>query len=260
MSAPRLGLSALPLAVAALVSTLGASAVRAQGELFEEGNRLYQQEDFPGAVAAYESVLSAGWESAALHYNLGNAHFKSGELGRAILAWERALVLEPRDADALANLELARSLTVDAVEPLPRFWPIDVVSWWVHLMPLGLLRVLVGGAWLAATGGVVARILSRRAIVSAWGTRIAVGAAVVVVVLGTSLAARELGLGRAERAVILVDAVPVRSAPADQDDLTLFEIHEGTRVRVDRRTGSWAEIVLDDGKVGWVPGEAFEEI
>jgi uncharacterized protein YgiM (DUF1202 family) len=52
----------------------------------------------------------------------------------------------------------------------------------------------------------------------------------------------------------------VRSAPADQDDLTLFEIHEGTRVRIDERAGEWAEVVLDDGKVGWVPADVLEEI
>ena len=57
--------------------------------------------------------------------------------------------------------------------------------------------------------------------------------------------------------MILADAVPVRSAPADQDELTLFEIHEGTRVRIDQRAGEWAEIVLEDGKVGWVPADVM---
>ena len=87
-----------------------------------------------------------------------------------------------------------------------------------------------------------------------------VSAGAVVLVLGTTLAAGELGLGRAERGVILVEAVAVRSAPAQDDDLTLFEIHEGTRVRLDQTTGDWAEVVLDDGKVGWVPLTAMEII
>jgi hypothetical protein len=83
---------------------------------------------------------------------------------------------------------------------------------------------------------------------------------VVVLVLGTNLFVRELGVGQPERAVILAAEVPVQAAPADTDDLTLFEIHEGTRVRIDRRAGEWAEIVLEDGKVGWVPAGVFEEI
>ena len=58
----------------------------------------------------------------------------------------------------------------------------------------------------------------------------------------------------------MAEAVAVRSAPAQDDDLTLFEIHEGTRVRLDQRTGEWAEVVLDDGKVGWVPLDVMEII
>ena len=262
MSAPARALTAA--ALTALALTAGALAsprtLSAQGELVEQGNQLYQQEDFRGALDAYEAVLAAGWESPALHYNLGNAYFRVGELGRSILAWERALELSPGDPDALANLELARSLTVDAVQPLPRFWLFDVVSWWVWLIPRGLLLGLVGAAWVALAGGAVLRILARSEQARLWGTRMAGASAVLVIVLGTNLVVRELGIGQPERAVILADAVPVRAAPADADDLTLFEIHEGTRVRIDQRAGAWAEIVLDDGKVGWVPADVFEEI
>jgi len=237
-----------------------ATGLGAQEEIFERGNQLYQDGDFAGAVDAYEAVRSAGFESAALHYNLGNAYFKSGELGRSILEWERARALAPGDADAQANLDLARSLTQDVVEPLPRFWLLSAVSWWLRLLPRSVLLALVGGAWLAAGVGVVARILTRSPDVRRWAGWLAVAGAGVVAVFGTNLMVRELGIDRPDRAVILADAVPVRSAPADQDDLTLFEIHEGTRVRIEERTGEWAEVVLDDGKVGWVRGDVMEEI
>jgi tetratricopeptide (TPR) repeat protein len=257
MSGPRSTLAVgVALALAGALAT--PPVIEAQAEIFEHGNQLYQQEDFAAAAAAYEAVLAAGWESAALHYNLGNAYFKTRELGRAILEWERALELAPGDPDALANLELARSMIADAVEPLPRFWLLDVASWWLTLLPRGWLGALVAGAWLLAGAGLGARILARGEAAARWGSRVAVAAGVIVLVLGTTLVARELGIGQPQRAVVL--AVPVRSAPADQDDLTLFEIHEGTRVRIDQRAGSWAEIILDDGKVGWVPSDAFEEI
>ena len=81
-----------------------------------------------------------------------------------------------------------------------------------------------------------------------------------MVLAGANLVVRELGLGQADRGVILLEAVQVRSAPSEDEDLTLFEIHEGTRVRIDQRAGLWAEIVLEDGKVGWVPVEAMEVI
>jgi tetratricopeptide (TPR) repeat protein len=245
----------------ALALVVGAHVgLAAQQEILERGNQLYLEGDYAGAVEAYEAVLDAGFESVALHYNLGNAYFKSGELGRSILAWERARTLAPNDPDVLANLELARSQTPDAIEPLPRFWLFSVASWWVGLLPRGALIALVAAAWLAVGVGVAVRLLARRDDVGAVGKWIAVAGALVTLVFGTNLFVRELGIGRAERGVILANAVPVRSAPAEEDDLTLFEIHEGTRVRIDERAGEWAEVVLDDGKVGWVPTNVFEEI
>ncbi|MSR20084.1 MAG: tetratricopeptide repeat protein [Gemmatimonadetes bacterium] len=248
---------AVTFAALVMLALLAPARAGAQAEIFEQGNQLYQQGDYPGAIAAYEAVLGSGFESAALHFNLGNAYFKTGDLGRSILQWERARAVAPSDPDVLANLELARSLTADAVEPLPRFWLVSAVSWWVDLLPRGLLLATVAAAWLAAGAGVSARILARRDDVRRGAAWVAIAGGAVVVILGTNLFVRELGVGRAERGVILADAVPVRSAPSDQDDLTLFEIHEGTRVRIDQRAGEWAEIVLEDGKVGWVPADVM---
>ncbi len=232
----------------------------AQRGIVEQGNQAYQAGDYAAAVSAYEAVLSAGFESADLHYNLGNAYFKSGDLGRAILEWERAERLAPTDSDIEANLELARSLTADAIEPMPRFWLFSLADWWIELLPRMVLIGFVILAWLAVGAGSMLRILSRDDRPRRVGAWIAVCGGVLLLLLGPNFMVREMGLGRAERAVILFDTVPVRSAPLAEDDLTVFEIHEGTRVRVDRRSGDWAEVVLDDGKVGWVPVEVMETI
>lgn len=247
----------LRTAALVLLCGLAPSALAAQVEIVARGNQYYQDSDYAAAIEAYEAVLVGGFESGGLYYNLGNAYFKSGDLGRSILAWERALVRSPGDPDIVANLELARSLTADAVEPLPRFWLISVISWWVGLLPRGVLIPVVTLGWLALTGGFTARILARADSHRATGTWISIVGGVVVLLFGTNLLVRELGIGQPVRAVVLAEAVPVRSAPAHDDDLTLFEIHEGTRLRIDQRTNDWAEVVLDDGKVGWVSVEAI---
>lgn len=245
-------------AMACLLSLPG--PLRAQDEIVARANQAYQEGDYAGAIEAYEAVQSAGFSSAGLEYNLGNAYFKLGDLGRSILHWERALALAPGDADTEANLELARSLTTDAIEPLPTFWLFSVVSWWVDLVPRGLLIILVAIGWIALIGGLALRVLTRSDTLAGAGRWSAIGGAGLVVVLGVNLVVRELGIGRAERGVILVESVPVRSAPAEDDDLTLFQVHEGTRVRVDQTTGEWVEVVLDDGKVGWIPVSTMEII
>jgi hypothetical protein len=249
------GVCSTALLVVSLVSP-----AHAQEEIFERGNQLYQEGDYEGAIEAYQAVISAGFDSPDLHYNLGNAYFKAGELGRSILAWERGLDRAPGDPDIAENLELARSLTADAIEPMPRFWLFSAISWWVGLLPRGWLITLVAAGWVGLTGGTILRILARgreTRQVAGWVT---VTGGLVVVLLGTNLLVRELGIGETDRGVILADVVPVRSAPAEDDNLTLFEVHEGTLVRIDQRAGSWAEVVLEDGKVGWVPADVMEGI
>ncbi|MFV2007283.1 MAG: tetratricopeptide repeat protein [Longimicrobiales bacterium] len=234
--------------------------VAAQADFYGEGNRVYQEGDFAGALEAYESILDAGFESGDLHYNTGNAYFKLGRLGRAILHYERARRLLPGDEGVLANLELARTLTVDEVEPLSRFWVLSVWDWSIGLLPRSLLLLVVALSYVGGMAGVVALILRRGTAVAVWGGRLAVLGGVLTLVLGMNLMVRELGLGRAEEAVVLVAEVPVRSAPSEDGDLTVFTVHEGTKVRIDRRSDEWAEVVLADGKVGWLKLETVETI
>ena len=72
--------------------------------------------------------------------------------------------------------------------------------------------------------------------------------------------AREGILGGSQWGIILTEEVAVQSAPSSEDDLTLFHVHEGTKVRLDQVTDVWSEVVLEDGRVGWVPSQALEPI
>lgn len=233
---------------------------RPQESFFENGNRLYQQGDYRAALDDYLRIIDSGLESAALHYNIGNAYFKLGQLGEAILHYERARRLAPGDADVRANLELARSLTVDDVTPLPRFWAVRAVDWWVALLPRGWLVLVVGAGYVAAMAGLVVMILRRGTVVERWARRVAIGSATVTLIFSINLAVRELGIGRSEEAIIMAEETPVQSAPSDDRALQVFTIHEGTKVRIDQRSEEWVEIVLEDGKVGWVRTGVLEVI
>jgi tetratricopeptide (TPR) repeat protein len=238
----------------------GAGTGGSWDSMIQMGNKRYQDGDFAGALDAYEVVIQAGFESADLHYNLGNAYFKVGDLGRSILSYERALRLRPRDPDARANLELARSLTADDIEPLPRFWVLSAASWWTKLLPWGALTLTVTLAYLLGAAGLCARILSRHPGAVTIGTWLLVGSGSSLLLFGSTLLAREGTLGGTDWGVIMVEEVSVQSAPSHEDNLTLFRVHEGTKVRLDQRTDLWSEIVLEDGKVGWVTSDVLEII
>lgn len=225
-----------------------------------EGNRLYQEDDFTGAIEAYRSVLDAGFESGDLYFNLGNAWFRAGELGPAILAWERAARLLPGDPDVRANLELARSLTVDDVTPQEAFWLFQLRDGWIHLLPRDALFGVVALVWLLGGGALVARVLSREPGRRRIATRTAVASGTLCLLFGTSLLVRETGVTRPDVAIVMSDQVPVQSAPVADADQTLFTVHEGLRVTIERRTEAWAEVTLEDGRVGWVPADAIEAV
>ena len=232
----------------------------AQVEFYQEGNRLYQEGDFEEALASYLGLVEAGFESGEVYYNIGNAYFKLGDLAQAILYYERARRLLPGDEDVQANLDLAHSLTVDEIEPLSRFWLFAAVTWWIDLLPRTLLIAVVAASYLVGTGVVLLLILKRGAPVAVWGRRIALTSGVVFLLFGLNLAVREFEVGRAQEAIVLQPEVDVKSAPLDDETLTVFTVHEGTKVRIDRLSEEWAEVVLEDGRVGWVPVEVLETI
>ena len=245
---------------AVLVVFLTAGVCAGQSAFFDEGNQLYQAGDFEAALERYAQILDDGLESGELYYNIGNTYFKLGELGPAILYYERSRRLMPGDDDLLANLELARSLTADEVAPLPGFWVFRVAGWWVGSLPRPALVWLVAVAYLTAMVALVLVMLRPATALATWGRRLAIVGGTVTLVFGLNLAVRELGIGAAEEAVIMAEETAVQSAPSDDTTLQIFAVHEGTKVRLDRRSEAWIEIVLEDGKVGWVRADQLEPI
>lgn len=245
-----------------LLIVCGFFSTPAAGQLaaFEEGNQLYQDGEYQAALDRYLQINEAGFESGEAYYNMGNAYFKLGDLGLAIVNYRRALRLMPRDDDVRTNLELANSLTADEIVPLPGFWLVRAIDWWVYAIPRAWLIVIALSSYLLAMTALVARIMTRSLTIRTWAFKGAVAASVVAVVLGVNLAAMELGFGRPVEAVILSDEVTVQSAPSEDSALQVFTLHEGAMVRIDQQTGEWAEVVLADGKVGWVKVAALEII
>ena len=243
-----------------LIIAWGAAPVAAQEAFFDEGNRRYQEGDYAGAVELYERILESGLESGELHYNLGNAWFRLGELGPAILHYERARRSMPRDDDLAANLELARSLTVDRVTPLPGLWLFRVARWWIDLLSRPALLGVVTLAWLVMMGALVVAVIGRGESLLIWSRGAAAVAGIATLIFGLSLMARELEVGMSDEAVIMAEEAAVHSAPSEDEELLIFTVHEGTKVRVERRSDAWVEVVLEDGKVGWVRSDRLSLI
>ncbi len=227
--------------------------------LWEQANAAYGAGDYAEAADLYRAILDKDLHSAALYYNLANALFKKGELGRAILYYNRALRLAPSDEDIRHNLEYAERMTKDNIESVPEFF---LNSW---------LRTLRGSlsctAWTALSLAMFAAMLALGS-VYLLSQRIAARKAgfygmlaALTLFVATSLFAwseRRAILDRDE-AVVMGSAVSVKSSP-DRSATDLFVLHEGTKVTVGATLDGWAEVRIADGNKGWIEIGRIERI
>jgi tetratricopeptide (TPR) repeat protein len=247
------------LVVAALLAAAsGGAGAATPGELFAQGNEAYRAGRYEEAASAYQRILDGGVRDPRVHYNLGNAFFKLGRLGAAILHYERAVRLDPSDRDARENLEFARGLIRDRV-PEPEIpYPVQALKGIVDALSIDrvtlgfLLPYLLAGGLL---GGLpLAHGYARRRALG-YG---AAAAGVVALLAGGAFAYKAHDV-TSERAIVMQDRVDVRSGPA-QDNTVLFTLHEGTRLMVRNKREGWCQISLPNALSGWVPAATLEPV
>lgn len=234
--------------------------VQAESFTKADADKAYQENKYAEAIKMYENILATQGESAVVYYNLGNSYFKEKNMAKAVLNYERALLLNPGDADIRFNLDMARSKTVDQITPATEVF---IVTWvnsltnmqsergWAKIGIVSFICLLVGLALY---------IFSKRLIVRKIGF---IGAVVLLVVtVCANLFAREQKNELMDRtgAIVMSPTVTVKSTP-DESGTELFVLHEGTKVFVeDNSMKGWKEIRMEDGNKGWIPTEAIEII
>jgi tetratricopeptide (TPR) repeat protein len=222
-------------------------------ELFFSSNQAYKQGRFQEAIDGYEKLLRSGHEYGTLYYNLGNAYFRLDKLGRAILNYERALLLMPGDADLNFNLNYARDKTHEAVFESPDL--VSITFFWLNDLSLdNLLRIFAFLNLLFWT------ILLLRLFFKFELTYYAsIVSLILWIVAGTSFGLKFYQLNTDNRAVILEQEVNILAGP-DISDTVLFNLHAGTIVHHERSEDGWSLISLPDKKRGWVKAGAIESV
>ena len=240
----------------ALSATMSAAASTTR---WEAGNKAYIEGNYEKAVEEYSAILNGGEYSMKLYYNLANAYFKLGEMGKAILYYNKALRIAPSQEDIRHNLALAEAQTKDRIVAIPEFFvnrwlrtvrnSMSCMAWSIlSLVSLGVLLVCAIQFHLAS------RIRLRKA-----GYYGALCAFVLFVATTAFAVSSRNDMLSHNEAIVMGTAISVKSSP-DRSATDLFVLHEGTKVKILTEVDEWVEVVIADGKKGWTERKNIEEI
>ena len=229
-------------------------------ELMDEADLRYERGEYAEAAQQYETLIGFGYRDSAVHYNLGNAYVESGDLGWAILNYLRAEEQSPRDPDIAANLRLARSRTVDQLQPEGDSLVAGISDFgrqWATTGEFGAAALLLWAVGGLALGALILWPAMRLRGLLRGGTFVTLAAMLVsVTLLFSMLYANPYH----NTGVVTSRTVEVLSGPGSQYSEE-FALHSGTQVRlVDSRHG-WLQVALPGGELqGWLPEHAIEAV
>ena len=211
---------------------------------FKSANALYDAGKFAEAAAAYEKIEP---RTANAYFNLGNALFRQEKFGLAVLNYECARRLAPRDPDILANLQFAqRRLSVeDPLRLLRRIIESRTLDEWCRYELVALWLTV-----LAIAGGI-------------WMPRVRAGMILIAAIAGGATMATASALFIATRAaptaIVVAGHAEARFAPS-ADATIHFQLSEGAKVAIREDRGAWVEVARTDDQQGWVKSESLERV
>jgi len=240
----------LALCCATFVISLAVSPVFAQSDAeFAKANQDYAQNNFKEAISGYETLVRVGQWSANVFYNLGNAYFRAGDFGRAILNYERALALEQHHPEATANLQIAR----DEARPLEmqQSWPER------YLRFATVNHYTIGAAiafWFAAFG-LTRLIYARRR--SSGLIALSIFSLLIFGLLAAFVFRIDRGRNSRALAIVTGSGVEARVATADNAS-TVLALPSGSEVKILSQRGDWVYTALPNNLRGWIPSKSAE--
>jgi tetratricopeptide (TPR) repeat protein len=218
---------------------------------FTKATQEYAQGHFAEAISGYEALVRAGQWSANLFYDLGNAYFRVGDFGHAILNYERALALERHHPEATANLQIARD-EAHALE-LQQSWP----ERYLQVASVNEYSIAAAIAFWLAVFAIVMLIFARRRS----ATLIATVMFCVLVSTVAIYAVYTLERGRNGSALAIVTGknVQARLATADSAN-TVLALPPGSELKILSTRGDWIYAALPNTLRGWIPAKDAQQV
>jgi tetratricopeptide (TPR) repeat protein len=221
-------------------------------------NALYAKGDHKRCIIAYENLASRyNMRCMTLYYNLGNAYYLAGDLGRAILYYRKAQVLAPRDRQVADNLRIAQAEAKVTIRPEQSETAHSFGGRLVQLFSLfeGVAASLTF-RWLLVVSVVLAVFLGQG---RRWLVRVSIALAVLFYLSVGATVYKAYVQESSREAVVLGGFATVRTKP-DRNGPTTEVLPEGTTIEIKFRRDGWCQVALGNGKVGWVEESVLGEI
>ena len=219
-------------------------------ENFYKANNYYNNSKYLESINIYESILAEGWESSNLYYNLGNSYFRQNQIGQSIWAYNKALKMDPRNEDLIKNLSIAEAKIKDRIILPDEFYFVKVYGNFKSRYTLKEW-LLAGGIIVLFT--VVSFLISEFQILNNWKIVRVVKILMLLTVMIHLVTLDKFFDDNDDKLGIIIDnQVKAYSGPFYGDNSVLFNINEGAEVMIKQNQKNWTEIILLDGKRGWI--------
>jgi tetratricopeptide (TPR) repeat protein len=217
--------------------------------IYNSANQYYASKEYQNALRLYSELIERGIKNPHLFFNLGNTYFKLGQLGYAILYYEKALSLRPFDRDTRENLDYARRSLKERVFPLYSesfFKFLRVVSSYIKPSFFAILELLFFTGFILFMQLFLFIPLSRNKL-----KKYILLFSILFFVFGISTFSYQSYEKKHPKGIVVEGETYVLSAPITESEV-LFSLYEGTRLKLLEARGEWLRIILEDGREGWI--------
>lgn len=226
----------------------------------ETANSAYQSGNYQTAITLYEQALKVG-DSPELYYNLGNAYYRSNNITKALLNYEKAYILDPSDADVRHNLDYVRTKTIDKQIPST---DIFFVSWFraiVYGMTIYGWAVFSILMIMLSFAALLLYLFTSNDLIRKTGFWVTLVSFLLFVLSILFAFHQSYWISHNTSAIVTAKEVVMRKSPEPSAASVGMTIHEGTHIDIiDDGMKDWKEIKLPDGKTGWIPVTTLSRI
>jgi len=224
---------------------------------FKQANELYKQRNYQEAEKLYLQLVKQGSVSGNLYYNLGNVYFKLGLKGKAILYYEKAKKIIPRDKDLTSNLSFLNSIIEDKVETTKRSFFIKKIKDIYDAFSLKECTIAASFFYLLLIVFLIVSFFIQAVRSSArW---VAGFLGVLILLFSSFLFGKIYQLKYIKEVVITAREATIYYAPS-KAEVPAFILHEGLKLGVTKEKEGWYQVRIGDDKGGWVEKDKAEEI